>query len=241
MKPTSIASGECVLSFSADKYRIKKQKNIEIANLDHPIFDWIKWTIKETPVKASGCSAITMQPCADVKKGSYIYYIQKWRKEGVEKSNELKYFVISVNDNEILDNTTSEMIMNTAITKASSLVNSIIRLSNFEPYFNAAKILINYAWEKFEEFETEYKRKSKYIYNKQIDFINFTADKRIESVKGIIEKLKNEGKKQSVIYMNEKRMDKINKERDLKLKELQTSQFNEPSLQDLAIGVLILE
>ena len=41
--------------------------------------------------------------------------------------------------------------------------------------------------------------------------------------------------------MNEKRIEKIDKERKLKLNELAKSQFIEPYLADLAIGVMIVE
>ena len=71
--------------------------------------------------------------------------------------------------------------------------------------------------------------------------MNFTADKKIETIEGIIETLRLEGKTQGVINMNKKRIEKINRERELKLKELEISQFNEPSLIDLAIGILIVE
>ncbi len=242
-KRTSIdssASGECILAFHVNKEE-KKQRNVEIADLDHPIFDWIKWTINKEPVKTSGCSAISMSPNSFIKEGEYVFYIQKWQKDGVEKSSELKYFLISKNDNTIIDEDLSEKIMNTAITRAASLVNTSIRINDFEPYFNSAQILINHAWSKFEEFEKDYQRKSKFIYNKQVDFMNFTADKKIETIEGIIETLRLEGKTQGVINMNKKRIEKINRERELKLKELEISQFNEPSLIDLAIGILIVE
>ena len=243
-KSTSIDSsvtGESILAFSIDKDKLKKHRNIEIADLDHPIFDWIKWTINKQPVKASGCSAITMKPNSELKEGSYIYYIQKWQKDGVEKSSELKYFIISVDENKILDNNLSERILNSAITEATSLIKTVVRLNDFEPYFNAAQTLINHAWSKFETFENIYKKRSKMLYNKQVDFVNYTADKKIETIIGIIEKLKNEEKNQGVIYMNEKRIEKIDKERKLKLNELAKSQFIEPSLADLAIGVMIVE
>ena len=242
-KKTSIDSsalGECTLAFHINKDE-KKQRNIEIADLDHPIFDWIKWTVNKAPINATGCAAITMHPSSLLKEGEYVYYIQKWQKDGVEKSSELKYFLISIADNKIFEEDHSEQIMNTAITRANTLVNTSIRINDFEPYFNSAQVLINHAWSKFEDFENNYKRKSKFVYNKQVDFVNFTADKRIETIKGIIETLKFEGKKQSVIHMNEKRIEKIDRERNIKLKELEISQYNEPSVKDLSIGVLIVE
>ena len=239
-KPTSIDSGECTLAFSPDT-KSKRRRNIEIADLDHPIFDWIKWTINKEPIKSTGCSSLTMKPFDQLKAGSYIYYIQKWQKDGVERASELKYFVIAVSDNTILDDNLSEKIMNTAITKASTLVNTEIRINDFEPYFNSAQDLINHAWKKFEEYETNYMRRSKFLYKKQVDFVNFSADKKIESRKKAIETLRLEGRKQSLISMQEKQIDKINRERSQKLDELSRNQLNAPSVQDLGIGVLIVE
>lgn len=239
-KPTSIDSGECVLSFAPDNSS-KRRRNLEIADLDHPIFDWIKWIVSKNAIKSTGCSALTMLPFDELKKGEYVYYIQKWQKEDVERSSELKYFLICINDNMILDENISEKIMNTAITKASTLVNTEIRISDFEPYFNSAQELINYAWKKFEDFESNCKRRSKFLYNKQVEFVNFTAEKKIETIKKVIETLKFEGKKQSVINMNEKRIGNIERERNLKLDELSKNQLNEPSVQDLGIGILIVE
>lgn len=239
-KLTSIDSGECVLSFAPNNLS-KRRRNLEIADLDHPIFDWIKWVLSKKPIKSTGCSALTMSPSDELKKGSYVYYIQKWKKEDIEKSSELKYFVISISDNIILDENLSEKIMNTAITKASTLVNTEIRIPDFDPYFNSAQELINHAWKKFEDFETNCKRRSKFLYNKQVDFVNFTAEKKIETIKKVIETLKIEGKKQSVINMNEKRIEKIERERKLKLDELLENQLNGPTVLDLGIGVLIVE
>ncbi len=239
-KLTSIDSGECVLSFAPNNIS-KRRRNLEIADLDHPIFDWIKWVVSKKTIKSTGCSALTMSPSEKLKKGSYIYYIQKWKKEDIEKSSELKYFVISISDNIILDENLSEKIMNTAITKASTLVNTEIRIPDFEPYFNSAQELINHAWKKFEDFESNCKRRSKFLYNKQVEFVNFTAEKKIETIKNVIETLKFEGKKQSVINMNEKRIEKIERERKLKLDELSKNQLNGPTVQDLGIGVLIVE
>lgn len=239
-KPTSIDSGECVLSFAPDNSS-KRRRNLEIADLDHPIFDWIKWIVSKNAIKSTGCSALTMLPFDELKKGEYVYYIQKWQKEDVERSSELKYFIICINDNMILDENISEKIMNTAITKASTLVNTEIRISDFEPYFNSAQELINYAWKKFEDFESNCKRRSKFLYNKQVEFVNFTAEKKIETIKKVIETLRFEGKKQSVINMNEKRIGNIERERNLKLDELSKNQLNEPSVQDLGIGILIVE
>lgn len=239
-KTTSIDSGECILAFSLNT-NSRIRRNIEIADLDHPIFDWIKWTINKEPIKSTGCSSLTMKPFNQLKTGSYIYYIQKWQKDGIERASELKYFVISVDDNTILDENLSENIMNTAITKANTFVNTEIRINDFEPYFNSAQDLINYAWKKFEEFETNYKRRSKFIYKKQVDFVNFTANKKIESRKKAIETLKIEGKKQRVVNMQEKQIEKIERERSLKLNELSKNQLNAPAVQDIGIGILVVE
>lgn len=239
-KLTSIDSGECVLSFAPNNSS-KRRRNLEIADLDHPIFDWIKWIISKNEIKSTGCSALTLSPFDGLKEGAYVYYIQKWQKEDVERSSELKYFVISVTNNRILDENISEKIMNTAITKASTLVNTEIRIPDFEPYFNSAQELINHAWKKFEEFEVNCKRRSKFLYSKQVEFVNFTAEKKIEAIKRAIETLKFEGKKQSVINMNEKRINKIKRERNLKLDELSKNQLDVPSVIDIGIGILIVE
>lgn len=239
-KSTSIDIGECILAFSPNTSS-RKRRNVEIADLDHPIFDWIKWTISNEPIKSTGCSTLTMKPFDQLKAGSYVYYIQKWEKYGAEKASELKYFIISVEDNTIIDESFSEKIMNTAITKATTLVNTEVRINDFDPYFNSAQDLINHAWKKFEEYETNYLRRSKFLYKKQIDFVNFTADKKIESRRKAIETLKFEGKKQSVINMQEKQIEKIERERSLKLEELSKNQLNAPSVQDLGIGILIVE
>ena len=241
-KNTSIdtaLSGDCILAFHANKNE-KRRRNIEIADLDHPIFDWIKWKLKRIPMTETGCSAITMTQSSLFTKGKYIYYIQKWQKNGIEKASELKYFLISVPDNTILRENISEQIMNTAITKGSTLFNAEMEIDDSETFSNSLQLLINHAWKEVEIFENNYKRKSKHIYNKQVDFVNFTADKKIETIKGIIETLKAEGKKQSVIHMNEKRIEKIDRERNLKLTELEKNKFNDPIIEDFAVGFLII-
>lgn len=232
--------GETSLSFSTNKDE-KKRRNIEIADLDHPIFDWIKWTIKKNPVQTSGCTAITISPNEVIKKGNYVFYIQKWVKAGVEKSAELKYFVGCLDDKSFLSSDSSEKLMNSLITEGKSLVDTIIRLSDFEPYYNFAQEVINRAWNEFEKYADNYKKKSIMSYNKQVNFVNFTADRKVQILQETIEKLKVDNKNQRVINMNEKHIDKINRERELKLKQLEKEQYIEPELSDIAIGVLIVE
>lgn len=239
-KSTSVDSGKRILAFSANS-NSKRRHNIEIADLDHPIFDWIKWKIKNDPIKSTGCSALTMKSFDQLKAGSYVYYVQKWEKNGVEKTSELKYFIISVDDKTIFDDNLSEKIMNIAITKAMTLVNTEIRINDFDPYFNSAQELINHAWKKFEEFETNYMQRSKFLYKQQVDFVNFTADKKIESRKKAIETLKSEGKKQNFINLQEKQIEKIERERDLKLQQMKKEQLMKPELSDMVIGILIVE
>ena len=240
-KRTSIDSHrETTLAFLVNREE-KRIRNCEIVDLDHPIFDWIKWTVKKNPVKGTGCSALTIKPNSLIKKGNYIYYIQKWIKAGVEKSSELKYFIGNVDDGSFLSPDDSEKIMNSIISAGESLVDATIRLDDFEPFYNCAQNVINYAWDNFENFTNTYKRKSKAVYNKQVAFVNFTADRKIKTIEETIEKLKTEYREQRVIYMNEKHIEKINRERDVKLKQLEKEQFIEPELSDLAIGVLIVE
>lgn len=241
-KLTSIDTSykESVLCFGQDK-SAKKKWNVEIVDLDHPIFDWIKWVVKKNPVRASGCSAITIPPNENIKPGNYIYYIQKWIKDGVEKATELKYFLGCVDDGQMLPNDVSEKVLNTAITEGKALVDPIIRLNNFETYYNYAQQVINYAWDEFDEYSSSYKRRSNSAYKKQVEFVSYTAERKIQTLKETIEKLRLEGKAPGVIHMNEKHIAKIQSELEIKLKQLEKDQYIEPELSDVAIGVLIVE
>ena len=241
-KLTSIDSSgrESILLFSQDKSE-KKRWNVEIVDLDHPIFDWIKWVIKKNPIRASGCSAITMQPNESIQKGNYIYYIQKWVKKGIEKSTELKYFLVNVDTGVILPKDISENIMNSAISDGKSLVDPMIRLKDFEPYYKSAEQVVYYAFDEFEKYKDNYKRKSNTVYKKQVEFVNFTAERKIKTLEETIEKLRLENRKPGVIHMNEKHIYKVKSERDIKLKQLEKDQYIEPDLSEVAIGVLIVE
>ncbi|MBO4706892.1 MAG: hypothetical protein J5647_14230, partial [Spirochaetaceae bacterium] len=127
----------------------KQKWNVEIVDLDHPIFDWIKWVVKEKPIRASGCSAISIKSDENIKKGNYVYYIQKWTKKGIEKSSELKYFIGCVDDGRILPSELSERILNSVITdpNSHSLADPIVRLNDFEPYYNSVSKIVNHAWD----------------------------------------------------------------------------------------------
>ena len=134
-----------------------------------------------------------------------------------------------------------EQIMNTAITTSHSLSDPIVQLRDFEPYYNYAQKVIYHAFDEFEEYKNNYKRKSKIAYNKQVEFVTFTAERKIKSLEETIDKLKLEGKKAGVIHMNEKHIEKIKAELEIKLKQLEKDQYIEPDLSDVAIGVLIVE
>lgn len=240
-KTTSIDSAPSgYLTITFTKKHTKKLR-CEVIDLDHPIFDWIKFVINKEPLRVTGCSAITMLENKMISKGNYVYYIQKWKKDGVEKSTELKYFLMNVNNNTFINPDKSEQILNTLITEGKSLINPIIKMDNFEPYYNAINKIINYAFDAADSFVDDYKKKNKFIYNQQVEFINFTADKKIETIENIIDKLRFENKNVGVIHMNEKRIAKINNERKIKLQELEKLQIIEPEISDLAMGVLVVE
>lgn len=241
-KNTSIdtAYKESILSFEP-KDEDKRKRNIEIIDLDHPIFDWIKWEINSHPVRVLGSSAIVISPTEEIKEGNYIFYIQKWIKKGIEKATELKYFIKNVDDGTLLSDDVSEKILNSAITTGRSLVNPILRLENFEPYYNCAKSLFAQAWSSFDEYINDYKRKSKTVYNKQVEFVTFTANRKIKTLEQTIETVKNESKNERVIQMNEKYIKRIKGELEIKLSELEKEQYIEPEVSDIGIGVLIVE
>ena len=209
--------------------------------MDHPIFDWIKWEIDNHPIHALGSTAITISPNEEIQKGNYIFYIQKWRKKGIEKSTELRYFIKNVDDGTLLSDGVSEKILNSAITTGKSLVNPILRLENFEPYYNCAKSLVTQAWISFDEYANNYKRKSKTVYNKQVEFVTFTANRKIKTLEQKIETVKLESNIERVIQMNEKYIQRIKGELEIKLKELEQEQYIEPEVSDIGIGVLIVE
>ena len=146
-----------------------------------------------------------------------------------------------VDNDQLLPNDICEKIMNTAITESHSLSDPIVRLKDFEPYYNLAKKVIEHAWDEFEEYKENYMRKSKTAYKKQVEFVTFTAERKIKILQDTIDKLRLEGRKESVIHMNEKHIEKIKAEHEIKLKQLEKEQFVEPELSDVAVGVLIVE
>ena len=236
----NIPNRDCLLSFIQHKEG-KRKYNIEIVDLDHPIFAWIKWTIKNKHFQTASCSAITISPDENIRVGNYVFYIQKWIKNGIEKSSELKYFIQNIDDETFLSNEISEKVLNSAITYGKTLLDPLIRLHDFEPYYNSVQKLINYAWDSFENYSNNYKRKSKTIFEKQVEFVTITAERKIKRLEETIEKLQQEGKKQSVIHMNEKHIEKVKAELEIKLKKLEKEQYIEPEVSDIAIGVLIVE
>lgn len=94
----------------------------------------------------------------------------------------MKYFIECIDDEIFLSNDISEKVLNSAITNGKSLLDPLIRLHNFEPYYNSEQKLINHAWDSFEEYSNNYKRKSKTIYNKQVEFVKIIAERKIRSL-----------------------------------------------------------
>lgn len=228
------------LSLTFDKLP-KYPANVELVELDHPIFDWIKWKLKQESMQNYGCSAITIKGSDDIGKGDYVYYIQKWKKTGVEKGTELKYFIADVSTGAILCEDQCEQVLNSAINAGQNLINPEVYLDNFAPYHSMMYELINHAWDKYELYEKEYKNRSISIYKKQVDFISFTAEKKIVSIRDTIKKLSEENKNERIIHMNEKKIEKIEKERNIKLQILEKNKLSELELTEIALGILVVE
>ena len=241
-KNTSIdSSGDnTILAFVANKEQ-RLRRNCEIADLDHPIFDWIKWYTKEKNNIAPSCSALTITPNKLISKGNYVFYIQKWKKNGVEKSIELKYFLGNVDSHTIFEEDKSEKILNSLITEGKSLIDTIVRTSNFKAYYDFLQVLVNHAWDRYEEDVLSYNRKIQSLYKKHVDFVNFTADRKINILEGVIKKLVDENGNKNIINMNKKQIEKVKRERERKLEELESEQNNGPELEEIAIGILIVE
>jgi len=239
---STTARKEVLLGFGITKDE-KIKRYSEIVDIDHPIFDWIKYMLRKSPAKNFGCSAITMAPVENlIQEGQYVYYIQKWVKTGAEKLTELKYFLCNVDTREIFDNDISEAILNEAITEAATLENPIVRLREFDKYLEAQEKNINHAFDEAEVFIEEHNKHNKYQIQKQIDFVNYTADRKIKDIQEkIAEENDKEKPNKGVIHRFENRAGKINRERSIKIDLLEKSKNIEPDIISLATGVLFVE
>ena len=220
----------------------KMMINSQLVDLDHPIFEWMKSVLISQPQKSYGCSAITAKASSTLPKGEYVYYIQKWINPGIDKLNELKYFICNAETKKILSESQSEKILNTILTYGDSLVNSNVRLSNFTKYGEAEEIIYNYAWDCCDEFKKNVGLKKKTLFEKQKKFIENNYSNKIKKVEDRIEELRNNSNPNiKNINKNKSRIGKLKNELKDKIRELEENMLQIPEVEDMATGVLIIE
>ena len=218
----------------------------ESIDINHPLIKWILSILKENAIYTSGCSAICIKKSAlpneiNMPAGMYSYYIQKWSANGVRLINELHYFLINSYTNSILENDVAERILITALLYGDTFDKNLVSDEQLELILEAMNKLYENAFDQFEKFRSSHEEQNKSLFTEQTEYIKRTATIKAKNIEEMIEKMEEAGREKNIIRMNQGRLNKINEDKDNRIRHLEKKLNSEPTCGEIATGLLVIE
>ncbi len=222
----------------------------EDIDINHPLIKWILLMLQQDKLYNSGCSCITIPKSKlpkgiDLAAGNYTYYIQQWKSSGIRNTNELHYFICKDNSDIAIDNDSSEKVLIQCLLDGETYSSNLINDEAFDKALNAFSVLDDKAWEEFGVFSESQRSQNKTLIREQEQYITRTADIKLEKIKETMEGIKNNAnyddkKKESVLRMHKGRADKVEQDKEDKIRRLNEKLDCSPTVEEISMGILVI-
>ncbi|MGL4985817.1 MAG: helicase-related protein, partial [Treponemataceae bacterium] len=227
-----------------EKERIKNNF-YEFIDVNHSLVRWAIDSLKDYPLAKTACDAIKVSlqkiQKPSISKGIYTYYIQKWNVDGIKNIHELHFFIKKLESPTLLQENEAEFVIQVVLEHGETV--DIHHITQ-ELLLNAKKsleITYNAAWDVFENFSLEIKTENKNLIEKQIKYVNKTADFKIDRINEEIQAMELQERDEKIIRMRKGKRDKITYEREAQIYKLESKLEVIPTNEDIAVGILIIE
>jgi len=231
----------CIFNGKRDTY--KKWRIIELIDINHPFIKWMKIRNQNEIFDLYDCSAIKIKKSKvnNIENGIYVYYLQKWSTEGYRNINEIKYFVINTETNEILYENISERFIIDAFNYGSDYSEIKYGLNNFDVIINSINELKENVMSEFKFFDNQFIDQNRIICERNIQYLDRTFERKIMSINQQIEKARQNGQPEKVIRMNEGKLLKTEETFSIQKKKLELKIAGRCISSDIAVGIIRVE
>lgn len=240
------AADEVICSFNKKLPECLRDIGVkEEVDVNHPLVRWALSLVMKESLYSSGCEALTLArnqlpEGVDLNPGVYSYYIQQWKSSGVRTVNELRYYVADTATQRILDSDVAERLMVAAMLRSDSYDLNCLTEEIFFSAGGGLQLASHAAEKEYNSFREDQSERNGDLIEEQTAYIEKTAAIKAAKVSVMIDRLRSEGKKDSVIRMNEGRRDKILADRDSRIEHLRQKLDCSPAYGDVAVGVLVI-
>ena len=194
----------------------------------------------------SGCNLIRvcrkeLGDAFPISSGSYFFYIQNWRVDGIRKVNELHYYVAGLESGEMVDRDVGEQLMVAALLHGMSRDIGSLGDEEFARAQYVMQSCVNTAFSEFDEFSEGQKSQNRDLIVQQRLYVDRVASKKLSMYDDTIHGLLVSGKKAGVVNMWRGKADKVRQDRDMRLKRLEEKFAAQATVIDVATGIVKLE
>jgi hypothetical protein len=189
------------------------------------------------------CSAIIIKKAkvGNIENGIYVYFIQKWNTEGYRNINELKYFVINAETNEIFNENTSEIFVINAFNYGDDYSEIRFGLDNFDTIVCSLNKLKENAFSDFDFFGKVFLEQNRIVCERNIQYLERTFDRKIMSIKQQLGKARQNGRPEKIIRMHGGKLNKTEESFSIQKKKLESKKMGRCTPSDIAVGIIKVE
>ena len=231
----------CIFSGNRDSY--KKWKIYELIDINHPFIKWMKNKNQVKTFSNYSCSAIKIRKevIEEIPKGVYVYYIQRWNSEGYKNTNELKYFVASIESHDFLSDSISENFIISALNHAVDYFEIKYDLENHDLLCDSLNKCREYANSLFMSFEKIFYEENSIICERNVQYLERTFERKKMYIRQQLETARQNGQAERIIRMYEGKLSKAEEMYNIQLKKLQSKKVSRCKFSDIAVGLIKVE
>ena len=220
----------------------------EIIDINHPLTKWLLSVVENEAIYTSGCEIVSLRKSElpkdlDIPSGFYAYAVQNWRARGVKNVDELRYYFANGLYDEsapplIVTGEMAEKLLVTVMMHGGWYDVNLLDTADYNACGMALSAMTRQMDAEFAAFEEDQKKLNHDLVKEQTEYVSRTAAMKAEKINAMIDKMRFEGKKESVIKMNVARRDKVLELRDQRIARIRERLDCGPEYADVAVGIL---
>lgn len=224
------------------------REGYEIIDINHPLTKWLLGVVEKDAIYTSGCEIVSLRKSelpkdVDVSSGFYAYAVQDWRARGVKNVDELRYyFAKGLYDDsgnvQIVTGEKAEKLLVTVMMHGGRYDVNLLDPADYNACGMALSAMTRQMDAEFDAFEEDQKKLNHDLVIEQSEYVSRTAAMKAGKINAMIDKMRFEGKKESVIKMNIARRDKVLESRDQRIARIRERLDCGPEYADVAVGIL---
>lgn len=203
----------------------------------HPLLRWMESEYGEDAKGLHPASAIALDHEPGLcRPGHYLYFIQIWMVDGIQKNQEHRYFLQFLSDGSIISGDSAEITLNAAMSRGSPWHEWMNDLSGLHEEISMDS-LIGKALEDYQSYVDYSAIENASLYERQERYLAMSYERRRVSTKTTIDNLTAQGKTRP-LPMWQAKLRRIDNEYQDQLQRLSMKREPTPNFKDVSAGIL---